>query len=256
MERSGEPGLEDLKAGEVHVWLVEPERWADDATVAACERLLSPDERAQCTLYRFEDDRQRYRASHALVRSCLSRYTGRAPESWTFVVNAHGRPDLPPDSGLPALSFNLSHTHGLAACAVALDVTVGVDVEFVHRRSATTEIADRFFAEAEVAALRALPQERQKDRFFDYWTLKESYIKGRGKGLAIPLGKFAFTLSEGKAPTLAVDPSLEDDASAWQFAVWSPNGEHRAAVAVQRGAMPPRTIRTLDCDPFARVRHP
>jgi 4'-phosphopantetheinyl transferase len=248
--------LQALASGEVHVWLVEPERWGDAASVAACDAVLSAEERTQCLRFRFPEDQQTYRASHALVRSCLSRYAARPPQTWTFTVNEHGRPDLPADPTLPPLRFNLSHTRGLAAVAVVLGQAVGVDVEFVPRRSATTEIADRFFAPAEVDALHALPAERQRDRFFDYWTLKESYIKGRGRGLSLPLGKFAFSVKDGAAPTVTVEPSIGDDAATWQFALWSPTAVHRVAVAVQRGGGPDVRVGAHWSNPLASSVEP
>ena len=106
--------------------------------------------------------------------------------------NVHGRPEiLDRPAGVPDLRFNLSHTDGLIACAVTIGREVGVDVEHVGRRL-THDIAGRFFAPREVADLKSLPVAEQPRVFFDYWTLKEAYIKARGFGLALPLGDFAF----------------------------------------------------------------
>ena len=71
---------------------------------------------------------------------------------------------------------------------------VGVDVEHIGRHL-THDIAGRFFAPNEVTDLRTLPEDDQQRVFFDYWTLKEAYIKARGFGLALPLGDFAFKLN-------------------------------------------------------------
>jgi 4'-phosphopantetheinyl transferase len=70
--------------------------------------------------------------------------------------------------------------------------------------------------------------------FFDYWTLKESYIKARGLGLALPLGQFTFLRPPGAAPTIEFAPELHDDAASWQFAQFWPSANHRMAVAVRR----------------------
>ena len=71
--------------------------------------------------------------------------------------------------------------------------------------------------------------------FFDYWTLKEAYIKARGMGLALPLAHFAFTLR----PAGAADHPLRSARSTttpttWQFAQSWPTDQHRLAVAVRR----------------------
>ena len=70
--------------------------------------------------------------------------------------------------------------------------------------------------------------------FFDYWTLKEAYIKARGFGLALPLGDFAFKLQPPATPTIAFEPSLDDDASTWQFMQEWPTPQHRLGLAVRR----------------------
>ena len=63
--------------------------------------------------------------------------------------------------------------------------------------------------------------------FFDYWTLKEAYIKARGFGLALPLGDFAFKLNPPHAPEIAFEPALEDDPATWQFLQDWPTPTHR-----------------------------
>ena len=70
--------------------------------------------------------------------------------------------------------------------------------------------------------------------FFDYWTLKEAYIKARGFGLALPLADFAFTLAPPAPPQIAFEPALEDDPDTWQFAQDWPTPVHRLALAVRR----------------------
>ena len=46
-------------------------------------------------------------------------------------------------------------------------------------------IPERFFSTREVADLRALPLETQPLVFFDYWTLKEAYIKAKARWTAV-----------------------------------------------------------------------
>jgi len=179
--------------------------------------------------------------TRALVRTVLSSYVPRAPEAWRFVRTEHGRPLIAGAEADPEtrwLTFNLSNTTGLVACAVARDREVGVDVEWLDRRGQALEIADRFFSAPELAELRARPAERQLDRFFDYWTLKESYLKAVGKGLTLPLEAFALELDWGPIG-LRVFPPITDDPATWQFHLCSPAPRHRLAVAVRRRADPP-----------------
>ena len=71
-----------------------------------------------------------------------------------------------------------------------------MDVEDISvRRPLLLQIASRFFSRAEMVGLRGTPRERQLDRFYELWTLKESYIKARGQGLSLGLSRFSFSVA-------------------------------------------------------------
>lgn len=214
------------------MWLCAGEATADEAWLAAALGLCNAEERARHDRFVFARSRRQFTVARALVRRVLAGYTGLAPEALAFVANEFGRPEL--DPGREGLRFNLSHADGLAALAVARDAEVGVDVEDTARRSRPEDIAEHFFAAAEVAGLMGLPAHARPRRFFDLWTLKEAYIKARGKGLAIPLGAFAYDLSRGPAAIeLAIDPSLGDVRAGWHFTLADPTPRHRLALAVR-----------------------
>ena len=243
--------LGPLEPNEVHVWLVEPDAITDRALLAAYERLLTEDERRKRARFVFEAGRHECLVTRALVRTTLSRYAPIRPEGWRFGANQHGRPFIVAEQNPGGLEVNLSHTHGLIACAVTRGRDVGVDVENVIRAGDTVEIADRFFSPAEVRDLHALPVERRQDRFFDYWTLKESYIKARGMGLALPLDKFSFHLLDGPPIRISIDPSLNDDPASWRFHLMSPRPEHRLAVGVRAGRTGSVSLRLARTVPLA-----
>jgi 4'-phosphopantetheinyl transferase len=225
-----------LPAGRAQIWLVNSDALRDPALLGRYEALLDRQDRERLQRYIPDRAKHLHLVSRALLRTGLSRHAEVQPQSWRFAAGEHGRPEIAAPAGHDELRFNLSHTDGLVALAVVRRLDVGVDVEHVHRRRETVGIADRFFAAAEVAELRSLPAEQQQSRFFDYWTLKESYIKARGMGLAIPLGKFAFSLAPGAAPAIAFDDALGDDPRQWQFGLFSPTPDHRLALGLRRGA--------------------
>jgi 4'-phosphopantetheinyl transferase len=244
--QSGAPGpscprmssaLLPLPPDEAHVWYLLSDEIRDPDLLASYERLLTPEEHARRARYVFEKNRHEYLLTRALARTVLSRYVAVAPEDWRFTPGSHGKPEITSPRVEAKVSFNLSNTDGMVACLCALDRDVGVDVEDIERRGETTGVADRFFSPSEVAALHALPAEAQVDRFFDYWTLKESYIKARGLGLALPLAQFSFTIAPDSI-RIAFDPRLEDDPASWQFMQRSPTRRHRLAAAVRRGPGP------------------
>src|SRR5204862_4842089 len=134
-----------------------------------------------------------------------------------------------------SLYFSLSHTRGLAACAIGVDLELGLDVEDTTR-GAPVEVANRWFAPEELAELNALAPAEQSDRFFVYWTLKEAYIKARGLGLTLPLDQFSFTCSDSTI-AIAFGSGCPDDETAWSFRSWVIEPGHRAALAVRAPAM-------------------
>jgi 4'-phosphopantetheinyl transferase len=245
------PGLLPLPPGEVHVWLVEPEAISEPRLLSAYAELLDAEESARQRRFHFPRHQRQYLVSHALVRLTLSRYAPVAPAAWSFVTNAYGRPEVRGE-GHAWLRFNLSHTEGMALCAVTAGEDLGADVEDASRPGQTVELADHFFAPAEAAALRALPPERQRERFFEYWTLKEAYIKARGMGLSLSLQQFAFALEAGQPPRIRCDPALGDDApEAWRFVQLRPSARHQAALAVRRAGGAPLTVRCWRTVPLA-----
>ncbi len=226
---------ENLPSNEAHLWVVRPDEIRDPELLLAYDALLTADEREKVARYRFEKDRHRSLVTRALVRTALSRYAEVSPRDWRFVLNEYGRPQIQEPAGERSLRFNLSHSSGLVVCLVSRDREVGVDVEDRTRGGELLDVADRFFSPFEVRALRALPPAEQMDRFFLYWTLKESYIKARGMGLAISLAAFSFDLdSPGEGIRILIDPTLQDDPGRWQFSVLSFRRRHAIATGVER----------------------
>jgi 4'-phosphopantetheinyl transferase len=238
---------------EAHVWLLPDPEPASPAQLAGLAAILDEEERARAARYLRPEDRVRSIAARALLRLMLSRYAPVAPSAWQFVTNRYGRPELvhvPAEAG--DLRFNVSHTDGLVAVAVARGRDIGVDVEHIDR-PLTHDIAGRFFSPAEVRDLRRASPDEQPRVFFDYWTLKESYIKARGMGLALPLAHFSFHLRPDQPPAISFAPPLDDDPARWQFAQAWPSARHRLAVAVERhGADLPVRIAALPIEHLVR----
>lgn len=221
--------------------------------VAAVLPGLTADERTRMDRFVREVDRHTFAIARALVRTTLSAYGPTAPSDWRFETNSHGCPFVvPAQAGHPRLLFNLSHTTGLVALAVTRGHDIGIDVERADR-PIREQIAERHFAAQEVADLRALPLEAQDRGFFEYWTLKEAYIKARGMGLAIPLGDFAFILRPPAVPVIRFVEGFDDRPERWQFWQTWPTPDHRLSLAVVRdGADLP--VAVTEVTPEALVR--
>jgi 4'-phosphopantetheinyl transferase len=220
-----------LDEGEVHIWrgcLPQPEE-----TAAALCKTLSADEHQRAQRFVFEPDRQRFICARGILRMLLGRYLGQAPENLRFSYSRYGKPALAHPAKSP-IGFNLSHSHELVLCAFARNREIGVDVEHVREDRATREIAERFFSEHEVAMLRSLPAEEQAKAFFDCWTRKEAYIKGRGEGLSFPLKQFDVSLLPGApAALLACRDQANPRALLWTLREISAGAGYAAAIAVE-----------------------
>jgi 4'-phosphopantetheinyl transferase len=220
----------ELGPNDVDLYYVETGLGDDPQVVARCDRWLSAAEQAQWRRFIFEVDRRLYWISHVLVRSVIASYLRCDPGEIEFAANRFGRPEVVGPAAWPRLRFNLSHTRGLACCAVSWSRDVGVDVEDATRREVGPEVADHFFSPAEVAELRVRPREEQQRQFFRYWTLKEAYIKARGMGLSLPLDRFSFSLApDSWSATIAFAQELADDENCWQF--WQEMVESRYLIA-------------------------
>ncbi len=261
------PARLEVRQG-IDIWLTFYDEIVDPAHHSRLRLLLTPEEAAQEHRFYFEHDRRRYLVTRAMVRLLLSRYAPVAPERWAFSKNAYGRPAIAEHitADEPAardLRFNISHTRGLIVLAVTRGRELGVDVENLAVRNISLDVADRFFSPSEAAELMRHPKERQQERFFEYWTFKESYIKARGMGLSLPLDGFSFDFPKPETVRIDIDPSLEDSPERWNFWQCRPSPEHLMAICAERetGVPPPISMRryipfaseTSVIAPFARV---
>lgn len=247
--RQGPPAtttLFDALRTEVHVWLANPGACTDPALLARFQEELSAEERTRHRRFLRDRDRHLFLVAHALVRRTLSRYCAVPPQEWGFVAGDHGRPEIAHPLTSPALRFNLSHTLGLAGCAVALDLPVGLDLEHARQLRDLDGLARVTLSAGELDDLSTRPADERPERFLTIWTLKEAYSKARGLGIALPLRSYGFSLEGG----VRLLPPPGDDPGSWQFLSARPTAEHRLALAIRRGPGADRLIR-IEAEPFA-----
>jgi 4'-phosphopantetheinyl transferase len=195
---------------------------------------LASDEIDRYRRYLAPEAAQTFLAARVLLRSILSSYVGLEPEAWRFEANPWGRPRIANPGTPSGLFFNLSHKPGFVACLVGSGRDLGVDVEDLSvNRPHLFQIVERFFSPSEAAGLRALPAERQAQRFYELWTLKEAYIKARGLGLSLGLSRFSFSV-EGDRALVRFDPGFDDDPGTWDFRLFRLRSPHLISTAVRR----------------------
>ncbi|MEW9612485.1 4'-phosphopantetheinyl transferase superfamily protein [Shinella sp. S4-D37] len=139
------------------------------------DAVLDPAERSQAGRFLKQEDTERYRAAHGLVRLLLGAATGRNAADLSFSRRPGGKPFLL-DAG--SLDFNLSHGGGWVAVALCRSGRIGIDVEAERPQPFWAEIAGSFLAPDEIASAGAIGH-------LKIWTAKEAALKAHGAGFAI-----------------------------------------------------------------------
>lgn len=182
--------LEDRQLLDVAFKLVSPER-AEKA-----ERFISDSSKALSI------------GAELLLRSAIMLRGGQVSDI-QFEYRNNGKPYLKNE---PECFFNLSHSGHWVICAMSCD-EVGCDIEEIKPGKRAGQIAGRYFTPKEQEFIYQGTSADEDDaealhRFYRLWTLKESFMKVTGLGLALPLSDFSINVSE----TIDVTHKLEEDA--------------------------------------------
>jgi 4'-phosphopantetheinyl transferase len=222
-----------LLEGDVHVWRVRLDEAS--ARVRQYMEILSAEERAKAERFRFARHCRRYIVSHAILRIILGRfYLNVDPHKLEFGQGEHGKPHVANHFPERKLYFNLATSHELALYALTRSDEIGVDVEFQRELRDAEEIAARYFAVGEIAALRSLPGETKPEGFYNCWTRKEAFIKAVGKGLSFPLDQFEVSLAPGESARIISIEGDADQAKHWTLKSLNPGQGYFAALAVRK----------------------
>jgi 4'-phosphopantetheinyl transferase len=200
--------------------------WADVSALETDEEAypLSAYRKGRLSSLRPPEKRRQSIGVELLLRQALADCAPEAIWPPEITVGEQGRPEW----NLEGLYFNLAHSGSIAACVIA-DRPVGLDVQKpCDYRDA---LVRRFFSEEEQAALSD-PVERDR-RFVRLWSMKESYIKALGRGLAMPLGAFS-VVGEGRVKAAFWCSSL----GTCQTAVCVPNAASAEPDAILQKKLP------------------
>lgn len=138
----------------------------------------------------------------------LSRYyiglkTNSDSRNIIYNIGEKGKPFLQNSN----IHFNISHS-GEWVVAAFSEKETGIDIELI--REPNYNVAKRYFSEIEILNLNSTSDpERKRQLFFDYWTIKESYLKAIGTGLTKSLSSFTILFNEGNI-SITDDVNKED----------------------------------------------
>lgn len=160
---------------------------ADELFAIKKEGLLKhlPFESQQAVLrHKTEKGAQRTLLGDLLSRKLIGQKLAIPTQEIHFKKSIKGKPYL---ENSP-IYFNISHSGDWVVIAVA-DIDVGIDVELL--REVNYRVATRFFSKDENTLLGKLQGKDKLSLFFDFWTIKESYLKLLGTGLTKSLSSFS-----------------------------------------------------------------
>jgi 4'-phosphopantetheinyl transferase len=123
-----------------------------------------------------------------LRREVISESSAIDPESLEFATGERGKPALHRPTGT-GLVFNLSHSEGVVALAIARTTAIGIDVEAERPVPKAPRLAQRFLSPAERDHVLAVPAPARDRAFLAVWTRKEAWLKASGRGVSVRLSK-------------------------------------------------------------------
>lgn len=150
---------------------------------------VSIERREKTNKFMRKEDADRSLAAEILVRHALIENMKIKNEDISFGYNTYGKPYL---AHTPPIYFNLSHSGNWVVCAIS-EHEVGIDVEKIDEID--LDIVKSFFAKKEYSDLMEKDDSEKKEYFYVLWTLKESYIKARGRGLSLDLRSFSISMN-------------------------------------------------------------
>lgn len=104
--------------------------------------------------------------------------------------------------------YNISHSGNCVLCSVEAGTSrsskLGCDLEQIGEPN--IKVAKRFFCESEYRLMRDCDAAEQKELFYRYWVLKESFMKATRMGMKLGMDQFEIGFSNEDKPYLKTRP--------------------------------------------------
>lgn len=215
----------------MNIYCVNISKGMEPEAFEALQKYVRDEKQAQIRRFRFREDAIRSLLAELIVRTIIMDTYNIKNEQISFKKNEHGKPYI---EELRDFHYNLSHSGDWVVCA-ADEAAVGIDVEQI--KPIDLKIANRFFTENECKDILSKPEGERIEYFFDLWTLKESYIKACGMGLAIPLNSFEFRV-EGES----ISFSTKRDEKDFYFKQYSIDDSYKLSVCSTHNRFPDKVV--------------
>lgn len=158
----------------------------ENLDLAKAYPLLPQNRKEKVDYFRFIKDKKLSSGAYLLLEKLLSEEDIIKP---IFKTEKYGKSYI---SNYENIHFNLSHSGSMVACAIS-DTEVGVDVEY-NDPTIDLDIAKNYFYNSEYDSI--IKSDNPSNEFFNYWVLKESYMKYTGLGFNLELDSFEIIIKD------------------------------------------------------------
>lgn len=158
---------------------------------ARWNRYLSEERRTEAKKRKNEKERQLFLAAETLLNLGLEHAGIDVPLPAKYGRNPHGKPSLLPQG---KAEVNWSHSGEYVICAVA-DCAVGIDLQDAGKEPKEA-LVKRLLQPKERIFYENVPAKEKKQLFYQYWTLKESFLKTLGTGFYTSLDTFYISMEK------------------------------------------------------------
>ncbi len=173
-----------------------------DLNLANSYKLLPESRKEKVDNFKFNKDKKLSAGAYLLLDTLLKEENITQP---IFKIDKYGKAYI---SNCENIYFNLSHSGKMIACAIS-DMEVGVDVEY-NDPTIDLNIAKNYFYNSEYENI--MKSQKPSDEFFNYWVLKESYMKYTGLGFNLDLNSFEIIIDD--------EIRLKDDKNNLKFSLF------------------------------------
>ena len=146
-----------------------------------------------------ERERQLFLGAEVLLNLSLQQVDARIPIPAKYKRNEHGKPYLEDRQGI---YMNWSHSGDYVICAVA-DREVGIDLQYAGKEPKES-LVRKLLQPDELHFYENVPELERQRLFYEYWAVKESFLKALGTGFATPLDRFYVEFRKGSDVSDAV----------------------------------------------------
>lgn len=157
----------------IKIYYAKSSEWEKKISLSALLDRLPKDLKERALRYHFSTDAYNFVLGRLMLKKALGELSLPTEFLKEMYYNESGKPLI------NGLSFSISHSKDLVACAFNKEGNIGLDVEFP--REIERGHFRHCFSDAE---WRLIQEDESMHTFYQFWTQKEAILKANGAGLA------------------------------------------------------------------------